>query len=117
MNRGPPGISTPQPATRLTHLPRSSAGRSSTSSNTVVVAVSGSAYAQKAGTLLTVKLTIHDTTETIQVYANQASTHMALPTGFFARDGEYGQFDVTLSAGDGNTFTDQNDHFQVALIY
>ena len=87
------------------------------SSNTVVVAVSGSAYAQKPGTMLTVKLTIHDTTETIQVYANQASTHMALPTGFFARDGEYGQFDVTLSAGDGNTFTDQNDRFTVALLY
>jgi hypothetical protein len=87
------------------------------SSNTIVVAVSGSAYAQKPGTMLTVKLTIHDTTETIQVYANQASTHMALPTGFFARDGEYGQVDVTLSAADGNTFTDQNDHFQVALIY
>jgi hypothetical protein len=87
------------------------------SSNTVVVAVSGSAYAQKPGTMLTVKLTIHDTTETIQVYANQASTHMALPTGFFARDGEYGQVDVTLSAVDGNTVTDQNDHFQVALIY
>ena len=87
------------------------------STNTVVVAVSGSAYAQKPGTLLTVKLTIHNTTETIQVYANQASTHMALPTGFFAIDGEYGQFDITLSAGDGNTFTDQNDHFQVALIY
>jgi len=87
------------------------------SSNTVVVAVSGSAYAQKPGTMLTVKLSINDTTETIQVYANQASTHMALPAGFFARNGEYGQFDVTLSAGDGNTFTDQNDHFQVALIY
>lgn len=87
------------------------------STGTIVVAVSGSAYAQKPGTMLTVKLTIQDTTETIQVYANQASTHMALPTGFFTRTGAYGQADVTLSAGDGNTFTDQNDHFQVALIY
>lgn len=87
------------------------------SSNTVVVAVSGSAYAQKAATLLTVKLSIGDTTETLQVYANQASMHLALPTGFFSRTGLFGPTTVTLSAGDGNTFTDVNDHFQVALIY
>lgn len=87
------------------------------SSNTVVVAVSGSVYAQKASTMLTVKLSIGDTTETIQVYANQASMHLALPTGFFSRTGLSGSIPVTLSAGDGNTFTDGNDHFQVALIY
>ena len=87
------------------------------SSNTVVVAVSGSAYAQKPATMLTVKLSIGDTSETLQVYANQPSMHLALPTGFFARTGLYGPVAVTLSAGDGNTFTDVNDHFQVALIY
>lgn len=87
------------------------------STSTVIVAVSGSVYAQKPGTMLTVKLSINDTTETVQVYANQASTHMALPTGFFARKGLYGPINVTLSAADGSTFTDPNDHFQVALIY
>ena len=87
------------------------------STNTVIVAVSGSAFAQNAATMLTVKLSINDTTETVQVFANQASTHLALPTGFFARNGQFGQVAVGLSAGDGNTLTDQNDHFQVALIY
>lgn len=87
------------------------------STNTVVVAVSGSAYAQQPQTMLTVNLSINDKTETLQVFANRAGTHIALPTGFFARTGEYGPCDVTLSAGDSGTITDQNDHFQVALIY
>lgn len=87
------------------------------STNTVVIAVSGSVYAQQPQTMLTVNLSINDTTETLQVYANRSSTHIALPTGFFARTGEYGPCTVTLSAADSNTITDQNDHFQVALIY
>lgn len=87
------------------------------STATVVIAVSGSVYSQKPNTMLTVNLTINDTTEKIQVFASQASTHVALPTGFFARTGLYGPCTVALSAGDANTSSDQNDHFQVVLIY
>lgn len=87
------------------------------STNTVVIAVSGSAFAQQPQTVLTVNLSINDQTETLQVYASRAQTHIALPTGFFSRTGEFGPCTVTLSAADSNTVTDQNDHFQVALIY
>ncbi len=87
------------------------------STNTVVIAVSGSVFAQTPQTLLTVNLSINDKTETLQVFANLAQTHIALPTGFFVRTGEFGPCTVTLSAGDSGTLTDQNDYFQVALIY
>lgn len=87
------------------------------STGTVIVAVSGSAYAQKPGTMLGVNVTVADSSDTIQVYANQSGTHLAIPTGFFPRNGLYGQVTVTLAATDGNTATDVNDHFTVALIY
>ncbi len=88
------------------------------STNTVIVAVWGSAYAQKPQTMLAVKVSIKDTwIGTIQVFANQAATHMAFPTGFFATNGEFGEFPLTLTAVDGDTVTDANDHFTLALIY
>lgn len=87
------------------------------STTSVLIAVSGSAFAQKPNTPLGVKLTIKDNWDTIQIYANQAGTHMAFPTGFFAKNGAFGEVTLTLSAVDGNTVTDANDHFTVALIY
>ncbi|HEY0015941.1 MAG TPA: hypothetical protein VGC13_06465 [Longimicrobium sp.] len=88
------------------------------SSNTVVIAVSGSAYAKTPGTMLNVKVNMAGTwIGTIQMFANQATTHLAFPTGFTAVKGGYGQFTLTLSAADGNTLTDANDHFTVALLY
>lgn len=88
------------------------------SSNKVIVAVSGSASAQKAGTMLRVKVYIAGTwINSIQMYANQAATHLTIPTGLFATTGGEGEFTLTLSAIDGNTLTDANDHFTVALLY
>ncbi|HEX6037660.1 hypothetical protein [Longimicrobium sp.] len=87
------------------------------STNTVIVAVSGSAFAQKPATMLGVNVSIKDAWNTIQVFANQAGTHMAFPTGFFPVNGAFGEITLTLSAVDGNTMTDANDHFTVALIY
>jgi hypothetical protein len=87
------------------------------STSTVIIAVSGSAYAQKPGTMLTVNVSYKDVWHPIQVYANQAATHMAFPTGFFPVNGAFGEVTLTLSAADGNTVTDANDHFTVALIY
>jgi hypothetical protein len=88
------------------------------STETVLVAVSGSAWSQKPNSMMAVKLTIHSTTiGTLQLFANAAGTHLAFPTAFFAVNGEFGETSIVLTAVDGNTLTDQNDHFTVALIY
>lgn len=88
------------------------------SSNTVIVAVSGSAFAKTPGTILRVKMSIGGTGVSIaQVCANQAATHLAIPTSFYATKGIPGEFTLTLSAADGNTLTDANDRFTVALLY
>lgn len=88
------------------------------SSSTVIVAVSGSAWTQKKDTMLAVEVTSKSTTVgTLQQFANPTATHLAFPTGFFAVQGEFGEFTLTLSAANSTTLTDQNDHFTVALIY
>jgi len=88
------------------------------SSNTVIIAVSGSAFAQTPSTMLRAKVHIAGTwIGSVQIYANQATTHLAFPTGFIAVKGGYGEFTLTLTAADGNTLTDANDHFTVALLY
>lgn len=87
------------------------------SSNTVMVAVSGSAWAQASNTPIAVRVSIDATViGTLQMYANQASTHIGFPTGFYAVKNEQGQVNVTLNPQAG-TITDQNDHFTVTLIY
>lgn len=87
------------------------------SSNTVVVAVSGSAYTETPNTMMSMTVTIKDTTvATLNHYANPSLTHLAFPTAFHAIAGGYGEFTITLNAGSG-TITDVNDHFTVALLY
>ena len=87
------------------------------SSNTVIVAVSCSAWAQQPNTPLAIRVSLDATVlGTMQMYANQASTHTGFPTGFYAVNDEQGQVTVTLNPGTG-TITDQNDHFTVTLIY
>lgn len=88
------------------------------SSNTVIVAVSGSAFTQRPGTILRVKMYIGGTwVSSAQMCANQAGTHLTIPTSFYATKGIQGEFTLTLSAADGNTLTDANDRFTVALLY
>lgn len=87
------------------------------SSNTVLVAVSGSAWGTTANTPLAVRVSLDATViGTLQMYANQPSTHVGFPTGFYAVKGEQGEVTVTLNPG-GGTITDVNDHFTVTLIY
>jgi len=87
------------------------------SSESIIVAVSGSAWTGKPNTLLTVQVMVDDkVVGTMQLTAGAASTHMALPTGYFAIQRQISQAVLTLSAGDG-TVTDANDHFTVALIF
>lgn len=88
------------------------------SSNTVILAVSGSVFAQRPNAMLRVKVYIGGTwISSAQIYANQAATHLTLPTSFYATKGGQGEFTLTLSAADGNTQTDANDRFTVALLY
>lgn len=87
------------------------------SSEAVIVAVSGTAYAQSPGTMLRVRLYIQGTwIGNIQLMANQALQHVTLPTGFIRTNGGYGEFTVKLVADPG-TITDPNDRFTVALLY
>jgi hypothetical protein len=88
------------------------------SDRSVLVSVSGSAFAQQPGTTLAVKLSIHLTSiGTLQLMANQGGTHMVLPAGFFDVNGTFGETSIVLSAANGTTLTDKNDLFTVALIY
>lgn len=87
------------------------------SSNTVMMAVSGSAWSQTPNTPIGVRVSLDATAVgTLQMYANQASTHIGFPTGFYAVNNEQGQVTVMLNPSQG-TVTDQNDHFTVTLIY
>ncbi len=87
------------------------------SSNTVLVAVSASAWAQQPNTPLSVRVSLDATAiGTLQMYANQPTTHVGFPTGFYAVKNQQGEVTVTLNAAAGTT-TDQNDRFTVTLIY
>lgn len=87
------------------------------SSEALIVAVSGSAWTQKPNTLLTLQVLVDGKVlGTLQQLAAAPSTHMALPTGFFAITREISQAVLTLSAGT-DTVTDGNDQFTVALIF
>ena len=87
------------------------------SSNTVIVAVSASAWAQQPNTPIGVRVSLDGTVlGTMQMYANQASTHIGFPTGFYAVNNQQGEVTVTLNPGAG-TITDPNDHFTVTLIF
>ena len=87
------------------------------SSESIIVAVSGSAWTQKPNTVLTVQVTVDDKVlGTIQLLAGAVTTHLALPTGFFAIQRQISQAVLTLSAGT-DTVTDGNDQFTVALIF
>src|ERR1044072_3948393 len=82
------------------------------SSNLVTVAVSGSAWAQSPNTMVAVNVTISsERIGTLQIYANQAQVHLALPDAFIATQGIFGEFALTLTAANGNTITDANDIF------
>ena len=88
------------------------------SSEAILVAVSGSAWTQKPNTLLTLQVLVDDKVlGTIQQMAGAASTHLALPTGFFAITRQISQAALTLSVGNDTTLTDLNDQFTVALIF
>lgn len=87
------------------------------SSNTVIVAVSGSAWAKQPDTPLAVRVSLDaNVLGTLQMYANQASTHTGFPTGFYAVANEQGEVTVTLNAS-AETVTDQNDRFTVTVIF
>ena len=87
------------------------------SSEAIIVAVSGSAWAHQPNTLLTVQVQVDDKVlGTIQQLAGAATTHLALPTGFFAITRQISPAVLTLSAG-SDTVTDGNDQFTVALIF
>jgi len=88
------------------------------SSESIIVAVSGSAWTQKPGTPLALQVQVDDKViGMIQQLAGTATTHLALPTGFFAVTRQISQAVLTLSAGNDTTLADANDGFTVALIF
>ncbi|MDB4951131.1 MAG: hypothetical protein JWM27_3780 [Gemmatimonadetes bacterium] len=88
------------------------------SSESIIVAVSGSAWTQKPNTLLTLQVQVDGKVlGTIQQLAGTAVTHLALPTGFFAVQRQISQAVLTLTAGNDTTIADGNDQFTVALIF
>ncbi len=88
------------------------------SSESIIVAVSGSAWTQKPNTLLALQVMVDDKViGTMQLLAGVATTHLALPTGFFAVTRQISQVVLTLAAANDTTLADANDLFTVALIF
>jgi hypothetical protein len=88
------------------------------STDVVTMAVSGSAWTQSPNTTVAVNVSVGDQMiGTLQIFANQAQVHLALPDAFIATQGAFGEFPLTLTAANGNTITDANDIFTVALLY
>ena len=87
------------------------------SSESIIVAVSGSAWAHQPNTLLTLQVQVDDKVlGTIQQLVGPATTHVALPTGFFAIMRQISPAVLTISAGP-DTISDGNDNYTVALIF
>ena len=88
------------------------------STNTVLVAVSGSVWSKVPNAMVGMSVTIHgEMAGKMQLYANDALMHVALPTGFYAVHGDFSSTTITLAAANPTTVGDSNDTFTVALIY
>lgn len=87
-------------------------------SDSVVVAVSGSAWSKAANSTIAVNVSVGgQPVGTLTMFANPASTHLAFPSGFFESAQPFGPTPVVLTAGNADTITDQNDVFTVTLIF
>lgn len=86
------------------------------SSEPCVMAVSGSGRSTSSNVMIAIKVVVGAQTYELQTAANISDTHFAFPTGFFEVKQDIGEVTIQIIAS-GDTVTDQNDYFTVALLY
>lgn len=80
--------------------------------------VSGTAWSQQAGQLLGIEVLIDgNSVGAAQVMTNEASSHKTLVSAFFPLDLDYGDHTLMIIVGDAATTTDQNDFYNVSVLY
>ena len=85
-----------------------------------VFVLSGTAWTQSAATLTEINLSLDGSVigKPAMCFANQNANHQALRTTFIEVDNlTYDNHTIEISNGNGDTITDQNDYFQVVLLY
>lgn len=90
----------------------------------VTLSMSGTAWTQDEGVLIGIKLIIDGVDYFTEygvyagVYANQSAVHMTLPFQLVSvPDLTFGSHTIEIQPLNEQTVTDQNDNFQVNLIY
>lgn len=87
-------------------------------SGDVVLAVSGSVWSSGTNTPVGVNVYIDgEMVTTCSIFSNGPSTHRTFPTRFVQTQLSIGQHTLTLAASTGETNSDKNDFFDVALLY
>ena len=84
-----------------------------------LIMLSGSVWTQQADSLIGVELSIDETPlAAAKIFANSASTHMAVVPILIPYTFTLGrQHEIFLGAATTNTVSDQNDFFQVTILY
>ena len=99
-------------------LPQKATFQSPGDGNFVFI-LSGTAWTETAGTILTIQLLLDgEPIGQAMCYANEANSHKALRTTVIPySELSYGEHTITIQVGSrGGTVTDFNDYFQVVLM-
>jgi hypothetical protein len=86
----------------------------------VMFVLSGTAWTQNAGSLLSIILLLDGAIigKPAVCYANQSASHQALRTTFIPFDNlTPGSHTIEVTCSSPNTVADQNDYYQVTLFY
>ena len=83
-----------------------------------VLEVSGSIWSEYAGLMVGIGVFLDDTQlGAAQIFANAASTHLAVVPAYFKVQLAYGEHKLYLSRISGESMGDQNDFYNVVLHY
>lgn len=101
-------------------LPVSASFESPIAGGPATFVLSGTAWTQSAPVLIGVNLFLdgNGIGNTAMCFANNDASHMAMRTTCIEIDNlSYGSHTIEIQAAYSNTVTDQNDYFQVTLMY
>lgn len=81
------------------------------------IAVAATAWTKTAGSLIGVQVLLNNVAlGTLQIYANEASVHLTLPTAFFNANFASQDATLTFQASTSATVTDVNDYFSAWIL-
>lgn len=86
----------------------------------VIFVLSGTAWTQSAAVLIGINLSLDGSGigDAAMCWANQNANHQAMRATFIPFDSlSFGEHTIEITNAYSNTITDQNDYFQVTLLY